>query len=73
MEKQKYQKNNRNFASPFSKKLLWDFAFGSTKQEKVTRGTKKTHRLAYLERKPAGWTLFKAQMLPRNEVNGLEN
>lgn len=34
---------------------------------------KNTHTFAYLDRKHAGWTLLKAQMVHSNEVNGLEN
>jgi hypothetical protein len=32
-----------------------------------------SYTLSQLYRNHAGWTLFKAQMVHRNEVNGLEN
>lgn len=40
--------------------------------EKI-KGSGKTHTLACLDRKHAGWALLKAQVVHRNEANGLEN
>lgn len=54
-------------------KIAVGFRHWKNKREEKIKKSEKAYTLAYLDRKRAGWTLFKAQMVHRNRVNGLEN